>query len=382
MSNLIEEQINRLSYNVLLKELAQRNLSTRGNIDILKTRLTRSCKGYEEQVYKFVAVIDFEATCTAEPPNPYIQEIIEFPIVLIDVVKQEIVYKFVAVIDFEATCTAEPPNPYIQEIIEFPIVLIDVAKQEIVDTFHSYCKPILQPILSDYCKQLTGITQEQVNNASVFTDVFINVEKWLNDRNLISDSEQKCLFITDGPADFSKYLRMQCEISHIIYPNWAYQWFNVKKAFSDFYFVMRGRIQNMLENLHLPFHGNLHSGLDDAINIGRIVIQLIQDGCVLVSNECYALSRVTSGRNTSLSTAQYDPAKMICLNCSKSHFKDQRSCMEDAVKRIQRSESHHSRIHSNQSISSKKIPSLLDLPYPSCTNSQTFRHQSSSLRLS
>ncbi|CAF0990375.1 unnamed protein product [Adineta steineri] len=341
MSNLIEEQIDRLSYNVLLKELAKRNLSTRGNIDILKTRLTCSCKGYEEQVYKFVAVIDFEATCTAKPPNPYIQE-----------------------------------------IIEFPVVLIDVAKQEIVDTFHSYCKPVRQPILSDYCKQLTGITQEQVNNALVFTDVFINVERWLNDRNLISDSEQKCLFITDGPSDFKKYLRMQCEISHIIYPNWAYQWFNVKKTFSDFYFVMPGRIQNMLENLHLPFHGNLHSGLDDAINIGRIVIQLIQDGCVLVSNEYYALSRVTSGRNTLLSTAQYDPAKMICLNCSKSHFKDQRSCMEDAVKRIQRSKSHHSQIHSNRSISSKKIPSLLDLPYPSCTNSQTFRHQSSSSRLS
>ncbi|CAF4264095.1 unnamed protein product, partial [Adineta steineri] len=65
MSNLIEEQIDRLSYNILLKELAKRNLSTRGNIDILKTRLTCSCKGYEEQVYKFVAVIDFEATCTA-----------------------------------------------------------------------------------------------------------------------------------------------------------------------------------------------------------------------------------------------------------------------------------------------------------------------------
>jgi len=32
----------------------------------------------------------------------------------------------------------------------------------------------------------------------------------------------------------------------------------------------------MLEKLDLPFHGNLHSGLDDATNIGRIVIELIK----------------------------------------------------------------------------------------------------------
>jgi inhibitor of KinA sporulation pathway (predicted exonuclease) len=47
---------------------------------------------------------------------------------------------FLAVIDFEATCVAKPPippNPYLQEIIEFPIVLIDVAQQTIVRRFSS-----------------------------------------------------------------------------------------------------------------------------------------------------------------------------------------------------------------------------------------------------
>jgi inhibitor of KinA sporulation pathway (predicted exonuclease) len=32
----------------------------------------------------------------------------------------------------------------------------------------------------------------------------------------------------------------------------------------------------MLEKLDLSFVGNLHSGLDDATNIGRIVIELIK----------------------------------------------------------------------------------------------------------
>ena len=32
----------------------------------------------------------------------------------------------------------------------------------------------------------------------------------------------------------------------------------------------------MLAKLGLTFHGNLHSGLDDATNIGRIVMELIK----------------------------------------------------------------------------------------------------------
>ncbi|CAF0982953.1 unnamed protein product [Adineta ricciae] len=210
--------------------------------------------------------------------------------------REKPLYQFLAVIDFEATCVARPLDPYIQEIIEFPIVLMGVNQQSVTDTFHSYCRPVLQPILSDYCKQLTGITQEQVNHAPTFTEVFANVEKWLNERNLILDSKEICLFITDGPADFNKYLRKQREISQIKYPNWVSQWLNAKKTFRNFYFVTPGRIKNMLDSLQLPFDGNLHSGLDDA----KIVIQLIQDGCVLIPNEFYTSSVIPSGRFASI----------------------------------------------------------------------------------
>lgn len=44
-------------------------------------------------------------------------------------------FNYFAVIDFEVTCEANssmPSQPYIQEIIEFPIVIIDVHKRTIV----------------------------------------------------------------------------------------------------------------------------------------------------------------------------------------------------------------------------------------------------------
>ena len=51
------------------------------------------------------------------------------------------------------------PN-YPHEIIEFPAVLVDLTTGERVATFHSFVRPRINPILSDFCKKLTGISQE------------------------------------------------------------------------------------------------------------------------------------------------------------------------------------------------------------------------------
>lgn len=41
-------------------------------------------------------------------------------------------FDYIAVIDFEATCEENAGKDYRNEIIEFPIVLIDVERQKIV----------------------------------------------------------------------------------------------------------------------------------------------------------------------------------------------------------------------------------------------------------
>lgn len=62
------------------------------------------------------------------------------------------------VYDFECQCEKEKVSLNFQEIIEFPVVVIDVEKQEIVAEFHTYVKPTVDPILTDFCTELTGIT--------------------------------------------------------------------------------------------------------------------------------------------------------------------------------------------------------------------------------
>lgn len=41
----------------------------------------------------------------------------------------------------------------------------------------------------------------------------------------------------------------------------------------------------MLAHLKFNFEGNPHSGLDDSINIARICIQMIKDGCKMEIND-------------------------------------------------------------------------------------------------
>lgn len=46
-----------------------------------------------------------------------------------------------------------------QEIIEFPAVLLNCHTGKVEAEFQSYCRPVINPLLTKYCIKLTGITQ-------------------------------------------------------------------------------------------------------------------------------------------------------------------------------------------------------------------------------
>ncbi|CAF0825450.1 unnamed protein product [Adineta ricciae] len=247
--------VNRMTPVQVDEELQKRQLSTNGEIEIRRLRL--------KHFYKAQITLGFES------PMKMIEQHFEY----------------IAVVDFEATCERNQGNNFPHEIIEFPIVLIDVRQQAIVDKFRSYCRPTIKPILSDFCTELTGIQQHQVDTAPTFPEVLRNVENWLNERHLLSSNKRRCGFATDGPWDFAKFLRLQCGFSSLTYPRWAKKWINVRKEFSNFYSVQRCGISRMLQSLGLVFDGRHHSGLDDSVNIARITIELIKDGCVILLND-------------------------------------------------------------------------------------------------
>lgn len=197
-------------------------------------------------------------------------------------VKQNLTPEYLLVLDFECTCDNPKPLGFRHEIIEFPIVLLNTRTLKIEAEFHSYCRPIVNPILTRFCLDFTGITQVTVNSAPTFAELLPLVNKWVFEN--VVEKKLSFAFATDGPWDFAKFLYPQCAFSHLSYPGYAKAWVNVRKHFSNYY-GLRGGITFMLECLGKKFVGEPHSGIDDAKNLSCIVVQMLEDGACLVPNE-------------------------------------------------------------------------------------------------
>uniref|UniRef100_T1J0Y4 3'-5' exoribonuclease 1 n=1 Tax=Strigamia maritima TaxID=126957 RepID=T1J0Y4_STRMM len=250
----INGEINKMTVNELRGRLNSLKLDTRGTKEVLKKRMKNH--------YKKIKL------AKSKVRDPLASKL----------------YHYFCIIDFEATCEAHNQPNYKHEIIEFPAVLINVEDRKIVSEFHEYCQPLINPKLSDFCSDLTGITQGTVKAALPFPEVLKKFEKWL------ADHKHSYAVITDGPWDMSRFLAMQCDISNIPYPKFAKKWVNIRKIFTCFYQSKRLNLKQMLEFLGLAFEGRPHCGLDDARNIGRIVLHLLNDGANIRINERIDLS--------------------------------------------------------------------------------------------
>lgn len=186
--------------------------------------------------------------------------------------------KYLCVLDFEATCCQHDEFPRNEmEIIEFPIVVVDLEKLAIVDSFHKYIKPNRHPKLTKFCTDLTGITQEMLEDKPDFTTVFFGSELGL----FMAKYGEESVIITCGDWDLRTMLPNQLKalaVSPNKIPSCFKRWLNVKELFQDFYKVKAGGMPNMLEKLKLELKGRHHSGIDDCKNIASICVKMTEDG--------------------------------------------------------------------------------------------------------
>ncbi|XP_013402614.1 3'-5' exoribonuclease 1 [Lingula anatina] len=248
-------EINKMTKEKIQEKLAELRLGTRGVKEVLKKRL----KNYYKRQKLLKANFKYHS-------------------------EADMFYDYILVIDFEATCNEVNIPGFNFEVIEFPVVMICMTEMRVVHTFHSYCRPTLNPKLSSFCIHLTGITQSVVNNAPLFTEVMSQLEDWMQTVGL-KDKGVKFAVATDGPWDMSRFLYQQCHLSNVPFPKWGRKWINVRKAFGNCYSVRQVKLTTMLEYLGMEFEGEQHRGIDDAKNIARILLCMLKDGCELRINE-------------------------------------------------------------------------------------------------
>lgn len=202
---------------------------------------------------------------------------------------------YVCIVDFEATCWKEKRD---HEIIEFPAVLlaweqIDLSimskkqkyKLREVSRIQLFVKPMTDPIVSDFCHQLTGITQKQVDHGMPLLVAIATHLKWLNE-SLPSGSNinNRVTILTHGDWDLGTMLPM--DIKNIndkqksdykldeIYQRYV----NIKDLFQKVTREKGKGMAKMLSFLKLKLEGRHHSGIDDCHNIARMFIKLVSMG--------------------------------------------------------------------------------------------------------
>ncbi len=200
-------------------------------------------------------------------------------------------YSYAIVLDFEATCERDARiTP--QEIIEFPSVLIDLESLETLDEFSSYVRPHHIPELTEFCTELTGITQADVDSAPPFREVLAAHEAWLDAHELTSEN---ALFVTCGDWDMNSMFPAQLEVADP--PIWQMrpiygEWLNIKEMFRRVLLRRKGPgMMRMMRELGLEPQGRHHSGIDDTRNIARILTHLLTRGATFAPTRQLKRSR-------------------------------------------------------------------------------------------
>ncbi|MHA2099699.1 MAG: exonuclease domain-containing protein [Candidatus Kariarchaeaceae archaeon] len=173
--------------------------------------------------------------------------------------------KYIAITDFEATCSKGKSVPRDEmEIIEYATIVVD-KELIFVEEFAKFIKPVRHPVLTNFCKELTSIKQKQVDKADNFLAVFQNFQE-----SIITKYDP--LFASWGGYDKNQLIQ-DCKYHEIEYP--FDEHLDIKRWVPKFIGLKGPRgIGEMLRYLGMEFEGTPHRGIDDVKNIIRILMKI------------------------------------------------------------------------------------------------------------
>jgi inhibitor of KinA sporulation pathway (predicted exonuclease) len=186
--------------------------------------------------------------------------------------------KYLAVLDFEATCDdGSTPGWRLedQEIIELPIALVDIAQRKSTDSFGTFVRPTRQPILTPFCTELTTIKQSDVDTAPTISEAIAQLDGWLEAHSLTPDNT---LVVTCGDWDLKQMWPRQRRIASVQTPALFQRWCNIKRVYRSVEAEKARGMMGMLRRVGLEHVGVHHRGADDVRNLANLACVLLERG--------------------------------------------------------------------------------------------------------
>lgn len=164
------------------------------------------------------------------------------------------------VLDLEATCKEDKSN-FKNEIIEIGAVKLN-ADFEVVGTYSKFVRPVLNPKLTDFCKELTTIEQNDVDAAQTFPTVIKDFKDW------VGVGKEDYMLCSWGFYD-KKQFQEDCRL-HKLSDSWTNKHISLKHQFAEIMGVKPCGMSKALRILNIKLDGTHHRGIDDAKNISKI----------------------------------------------------------------------------------------------------------------
>ena len=178
-------------------------------------------------------------------------------------------HRHLVIVDLEATCWKQGEHrPDDMEIIEIGAVLVDPARPEDAREFQTFVRPVRFPELSEFCRNMTTIQQQDVETADPFPIAFPRFLEWIGD-------PAAARLASWGAYDRKQFVK-DCLLHGIPYP-FAEDHFNIKQFFGKRFGGRPPGMGAALRRLGLDLEGTHHRGIDDARNIFRILLTLTGD---------------------------------------------------------------------------------------------------------
>jgi len=173
--------------------------------------------------------------------------------------------KHFLIVDLEATCSDDGSIvPEEMEIIEIGACWA-TEDGVVLERFQHLVRPLVRPMLTPFCKQLIGITQEEIDHAPPFPVAAQALQAFVNDA-----ASTDTVWMSWGNYDF-KQLNRDAQRHGIALPLvMPHQ--NAKRLFAKSQRI--GKEVGMVRACTLAgvsLEGQHHRGLDDAVNIAKLM---------------------------------------------------------------------------------------------------------------
>ena len=170
------------------------------------------------------------------------------------------------IVDLEATCWEKKEGRQ-NEIIEIGAVCIDEAGNSISE-FNQLITPARNPILSEFCIELTTITQDMVDTGLPFPQGLQLYLDWINS---FEDAYLICSWGYYDRVQFENDCRQ-----HELATDWLSNHISLKHQYAKIKSLRRPMgMKGVLKREKIELVGTHHRGIDDARNIAKIFVKYI-----------------------------------------------------------------------------------------------------------